>query len=267
MRGRRRGLRISGFSLRVRRGAARVFAVHFRPGTDTALALTTAVAFSFVYYIDAHSQSALLTFLVFTVFGTGLLCVILPAFYVLVIRGEPLTNLGITKRRWGLALALSAFFAAGSLPRLLDLAAAHPEVDLAAHLLGNALILWEPFFVYGWLQLRFERAFGILPGIFLAALCFAGYHLGTFPLAAVVGFLVVGLLQAALFRAVGANLLVLWPLMTAVGSAIGTLQVGFAFGWDSVPEAAVLLLVQLAAVAAFARWPGRGTEGAGEARP
>jgi hypothetical protein len=232
------------------------------------LALTTAVAFSFVYYIGARSESALLTLLLFTGFGTGLLCVILPAFYVLVIRGEPLTNLGITKRRWGLALALSAFFAAGSLPRLLDVAAAaDPEVDLAAHLLGNGLVLWEPFFVYGWLQLRFERAFGILPGIFLAALCFAGYHLGTFPLAAVVGFVVVGLLQATLFRAVGANLLVVWPLMAAVGSAIGTLQGGFVFGWDSVPEAAALLLVQLAAIAAFARWPRRRTERAGEATP
>ncbi len=260
-------MRIGGFSLQVRRGAARIFAVRFRPRADTALALTTAVAFSFVYYIGARSQSALLSFLLFTVFGTGLLCVILPAFYVLVIRGEPLTNLGLTKRRWGLALALSAFFAAGSFPRLLDVAAADLEVDLAAHLLGNALVLWEPFFVYGWLQLRFERAFGILPGIFLAALCFAGYHLGTFPLAAVVGFLVVGLFQAALFRAVGANLLVVWPLMAAVGSAIGTLQGGFVFGWDSVPEAAALLFVQLAAIAAFARWPGHRSERAGEATP
>ena len=264
--GRRGGLRIGDFSQRVRRDAARVFAVRFRPGADTALALATAVAFWFVYYLGARTPSPL-AFLLFTVLGTGLLCVILPAYYMLVIRKEPLANLGITKRRWVLALALSAFFAAGSLPQLLAVAANEPDVDLTAHLLGNGLVFWEPFFVYGWLQLRFERAFGIVPGIVLAALCFAGYHLGTFPLAAVAGFIVVGLLQGALFRAVGANLLVVWPLMATVGSAIGTLQGGFVFGWDSVPEAVALLIVQLAAIAVFARWPGRRTERSGAATP
>ena len=185
----------------VRQGAAKIFEVRFRPGADTALALATAVAFGVVYYTSARIESDLLSFLLFTVIGTGLLCVILPAYYMLVIRKEPLASLGITKRRWVLALALSAFFAAGSLPQLLTVAADQPEVDLTAHLLGNGLVFWEPFFIYGWLQLRFERAFGTVPGIVLATLCFAGYHLGTFPLEAVAGFIVVGLLQGALFRA------------------------------------------------------------------
>lgn len=240
-------------SIGVRQGAAKIFEVRFRPGADTALALATAVAFGVVYYSSAHIESDLLSFLLFTVLGTGLLCVILPAYYMLVIRKEPLASLGITKRRWVLALALSAFFAAGSLPQLLTVAADQPEVDLTAHLLGNGLVFWEPFFIYGWLQLRFERAFGIVPGIVLATLCFAGYHLGTFPLEAVAGFIVVGLLQGALFRAVGANLLVVWPLLATVGSAIGTLQGDFVFGWDSVPEAVALLVVQVTAIAAFAR--------------
>ena len=63
------------------------------------------------------------SFVLFTVFGAGLLCVILPAYYMLIIREELLANLGITKRRWVLALALSALFAAGSSPQLLALAA------------------------------------------------------------------------------------------------------------------------------------------------
>ena len=258
---------IGDSSQRVKRATARVFAVHFRPGTDTALALATAVAFFFVYFIGARIESSVLSFLLFTVVGTGLICVIVPAYYMLVIRDEPLANLGITKRRWGLALGLSAFFAAGSLPQLFAVAADEPEVDLAAHLLGNGLVFWEPFFVYGWLQLRFERAFGILPGIVLASLCFAGYHLGTFPLEAVAGFVAVGLLQGALFRAVGANLLVVWPLLATVGSAIGTLQGDFVFGWDSVPEAVALIVVQLAAIAVFARWHRQRKERTGAAAP
>lgn len=126
-------------------------------------------------------------------------------------------------------------------------------MDLAPHLLVNALALWEPFFVFGWLQLRFERAFGVLPGAVLAALSFGVYHLGTFPLSAVLALVGFGLLYAALFRALGATLLALWPLAWAVGSGIGTLQGGFAFGWASVPGAVVLLLAQAGVIMVFAR--------------
>ena len=231
-----------------------IFSVRLEPGTDTVLAFATAVAFSFVYFFATHTESMLASFLVFTALGTGVVCVVLPAFYVLVVRREGPEALGVTARRWRLSLAISAVFAAGSLPAVLQAAAWTPGADLAPHLLVNALSLWEPFFVFGWLQLRFERAFGILPGVVLAALSFGAYHLGTFPLPAVLALVGFGLLYATLFRAAGANLLVLWPLTWAVGSGIGTLQGGFAFGWDSVPSAVVLLVVQTAAIALFARW-------------
>jgi membrane protease YdiL (CAAX protease family) len=219
---------------------------------DTVLAFATAVAFSLTYFFSARIDSALASFLVFTVLGTGVVCVLLPVSWVLVVRGEGLAALGITTFRWRLALAISAFLAAGSFPELLR-AARHPGADLAPHLLVNALALWEPFFVFGWLQLRFERAFGVLPGVVLAALSFGVYHLGTFPLPAVFALVGFGFLYAALFRAVGANLLVLWPLTWAVGSGIGTLQGGLAFGWSSAPGAVALLLVQTVAIVLLAR--------------
>lgn len=173
------------------------------------------------------------------------------------VKREGLGSIGITARLWWLALPISAFLAIGSLPALLELAEASPSAALTQHLIVNGLLLWEPFFVHGWLQLRFERAFGILPGILLAALCFGAYHLGTFPIPAILALVGFGLLYGALFRAVGANLLVLWPLTWAVGSGIGTLQGGFIFGWTFVPGAAGLLAVQVAAIALFARHAGR----------
>lgn len=230
-----------------------ILSTRFEPGVDTALACATLVAFSFIYYFGTHTGSALASFLVFTVLGTGILCVILPAFYMLVVRREPLESLGLTRRRWWLALVISLVFAAGSLPAVFEAAEQTPGAELAPHLLANGLILWEPFFVFGWLQLRFERAFGILPGIILAALSFGAYHLGTFPLTGVIGLVAFGLVYAVLFRALGATLLVLWPLTWAVGSGIGTLQGGFTFGWGVVPGAVVLLAAQIAAVALFAR--------------
>lgn len=230
-----------------------IVSARFDPGVDTVLAFATAILFSLIYYFGAHTKSAIASFVIFTVLGTGIVCVLLPAFYMLVVKSEPLDSLGITKRRWRLSLAISLFFAAGSLPSVLQLVEQTPGADLAPHLLVNGLLLWEPFFVFGWLQLRFERAFGILPGIILAALCFGAYHLGTFPLAGVLGLVGFGVFYAVLFWTLGANLLVLWPLTWAVGSGIGTLQGGFAFGWESVPSAMVLLLVQAAVITLFAR--------------
>lgn len=239
------------------RHVRRILELRFRPGADTGLALLTAMLFTGLYYAGTHSRSPLVSFLLLTLLGTGVVCVILPAFYVLRVRREDLESLGITRRLWWLALPLSAFLGLGSLPALLGLAETRPGVPLLPHLIVNGLSLWEPFFVHGWLQLRFERAFGILPGILLAALCFGGYHLGTFPTPAILALVGFSLLYGALFRAVGANLFMLWPLIWAVGSGIGTLQGGFVFDWTSVPGAAVLLAVQVAAMALFARHTGQ----------
>lgn len=46
---------------------------------------------------------------------------------------------------------------------------------------AGAVSLFEPLFVFGWLQLRFEKDWGVLPGILLAALGYALYHVGYMP--------------------------------------------------------------------------------------
>ena len=47
--------------------------------------------------------------------------------------------------------------------------------------------------MFAWLQLRFERAFGILPVIFSAGLAMGAYHIGTFPLSGVLTMALFGL--------------------------------------------------------------------------
>jgi hypothetical protein len=47
-------------------------AVRLDPGADTAVALATTVTLSFIYFFGARTDSALASFLVFTVLGTGI---------------------------------------------------------------------------------------------------------------------------------------------------------------------------------------------------
>ena len=228
--------------------------VKWAPGSDTAVACVTVLAMVAVYFAISHLEPTLhvARFLLVVVFGSLFLTVLFPAYYVLRIRDEGLRELGITTRRWRVALLISIVLALTSLPTLLAQAAQHPGVNLLPHVLFNGLILWEPFFVHGWLQLRFERAFGVLPGILLAGLCFGGYHIGTYPWGGVVKIMGIGMFYGGLFR-LTRNLLTLFPLTWAVSSGIGTLEGNLEFGWDAVAVYAVVLLMQIAALAVLAR--------------
>ena len=90
-------------------------------------------------------------------------------------------------------------------------------------------------------------AFGIVPGVLLAALSFAAYHIGSYPPATLIVLLITGLFYAVLFR-LTSNLLILWPLLWSMGSSIGTLMGGTQFTWMEVVIWAVILLVQLGGI-------------------
>lgn len=225
-----------------------IFTFRWRPGQDTAVALATALLMIPVYFLGTHAKNSSAGLLVFTIFGNGFLNVLFPAYYLLVIRKAGPEELGITTRRLWLAVLLSvvcSVFMAKGLQREL---ASHRDIDLLPQLIFNAVILWEPFFVFGWLQLRFERAFGILPGIVLAALSFGAYHLGTYPLSGVASLVVFGLVFAILFRTTK-NLLTLWPATWAVVSSIGTIQGNMRFGWNEIAIYTAILVVQIVAIA------------------
>jgi membrane protease YdiL (CAAX protease family) len=221
--------------------------IRWHPGRDTIIALLTAVLMIPIYYTGTHERSGLAGLFVFVIFGNGILNVLFPAYYVLLLRGEGPEGLGITTRRLWLAVLLSLVCSLFSWKGLQREAALSPDVDLLRQLVFNGIILWEPLFVFGWLQLRFERAFGILPGIVLAAICFGAYHLGTFSLPGVVGLVVVGVICGVVFR-ITKNLLTLWPATWAVFSSIGTMQGKMHFGWDQIAIYGVILLIQIAAI-------------------
>lgn len=80
-----------------------------------------------------------------------------------------------------------------------------------------AVGLFEAIFFRGWLQLRFEAAFGLVPGLLISALCYSLYHIGYGMEAEEPLFLFfLGITFGAMFR-LTKNIFVLWPLYTPVG--------------------------------------------------
>ena len=225
------------------------------PNADTLVALLTEIAMIAAYWTAAHlltrGWDGVLVFGVLTNLGLN---VLFPVWWIAYHRKQPLSELGITTRRWLPSLLIGAGLAAFSSFRLRQMAAG---IDWVPHVLFNGVILWEPFFVHAWLQLRFDRAFGIVPGILLAGLSFAAYHIGTYPPAGLVTLLISGLIFAAIFR-LTSNLLIVWPLVWSVASSIGTLMGEMQFAWNQVAAWSVILLAQLGFIA-YTWWRQRNT--------
>ncbi len=192
----------------------------------------------------------MLNTLIFGLVGNVVLGVLFPVYYLLRLRGERPDELGITTRRWWLAALLSLALSAISWLGLVRIPL-QPGASLLPQILVNGLMLWEPFFVFGWLQLRFERAFGMLPGILLAGIAMGAYHLGTFGLSGVLIMVVFGISFVAVFR-VTRNLLSMWPLTWAICASIGTLSGGIFFHWSEVFIYAMILAIQLVGITIIA---------------
>jgi hypothetical protein len=229
-----------GTQQRTHRGVSKW--VRWTPNGDIVLALATELWMVGAYYAVTHwASSDLAAIAVFYIPTNLIVNVLLPVWWIAYHRKQPLSELGITTRRWLLSLLISVGLAAFFSFRLVQVAAG---IDWLPHVIGNAVILWEPFFIHGWLQLRFDRAFGIVPGVLLAGLCLAGYHVGTYPLEGVIALLFFGLIYATTFR-LTSNLLIMWPLTWCVGSSLGTLMGDAQLTWNQVAIWSVVLLIQL----------------------
>ncbi|MGE5376877.1 MAG: CPBP family intramembrane glutamic endopeptidase [Bacteroidota bacterium] len=175
----------------------------------------------------------------------------IPVYWVTQVDKQPVSALGLTLRKWLPSLALSVllsmvvvfpFFLGGA--RILSTA----WMPMAA---AGALSLFEPLFVFGWLQLRFEKDFGVLPGILLAGLGFAIYHAGYMPQAMQYQFYD-AVLWAVCFRLTG-SLLVTWPILWAATSAWVCLGGNSClYNWSMVVTWGLMLLIEIAYIAFMA---------------
>jgi hypothetical protein len=212
------------------------------PSSDTLMALFTEIAMIVLYWTTTHLlRSGWDDVLVFWVLTNLGLDVLFPVWWIAYRRKQPLSELGITTRHWLPSLLIGVLLAAFSSLRLRQMAS---DVNWLPYVLFNAIILWETFFVFSWLQLRFDRAFGIVPGVLLAGLSFAAYHIGTYPPAMLIVLLIIGLVYASISR-LTSNLLIVWPFVWSVASSIGTLMSGMQFTWKQVAIWSVILVIQL----------------------
>lgn len=219
----------------------------FRPTASTPVVIISVFIMWFLYYGGSNIKGIAAEALFIGGVMLGL-STIFVAWYVHKYERGILSDLGIHTKRLKTALGVSAFFGLGSIPYYFQLADTQglSVADALPHLAWSLLMLWEVLFVFGWLQIRLDRAFGAIPAICITPLAFMLYHIGSIPGEQFVGLLAAGLAGAVIFRLVKMNIFVLWPFAWCVASAIGTLSSSnLVRSWSNVALMAFVVVMQL----------------------
>jgi hypothetical protein len=169
---------------------------------------------------------------------------------MIVVRKRPLSDLGITAKRLGMSLVIQVILAILLfLSRFRELNS--PALEELIPLIALALTIgfFEALFWRGWVQLRLEEAFGILPGIVLGAALYALYHIGYgMPTNEIAFLFLIGLMFAVVFR-LTCNIFILWPLFQPIGQLITLINDGL-----SLPLLAALGFIEVLVVMLVMVW-------------
>ena len=226
----------------------------WRPNRDTLVALLSyglvvaGLYMAFQVFSTDRVAANFITFGPVTLAGLG---VVLPVFYTVLVRRRPLADVGLTVRHLLPSLILGLLLGWDTYRNTLgtlNLVWTRETVPLVV--MALTVGLFEAIFFRGWLQLRFEEAFGVVPGVVLGALCYSLYHVGYGMGWNELLFLFgLGLIFAVAFR-LTRNVAVLWPFYTPIGGLYTNLTEGLTMPFEATYGFLLTLGLMLAAVVA-----------------
>jgi len=211
--------------------------VRCQPNVDTLVAFGSYVLVvaglyvAFQVFTTERVAANFITFGPVTLAGLG---VALPAFYTALGRRRPLSDLGLTVRGLLPSLVLSLLLGWDTYNNTLaGLDVGWTRMQIPLVVMSLVVGLFEAVFFRGWLQLRFEEAFGLVPGLILGAACYSLYHVGYGMTGDEILFLFgLGLVFGGIFR-LTKNVFALWPFYTPVGGLYTNLREGLTMPFEA----------------------------------
>lgn len=193
--------------------------------------------------------------LLFAFFGGGMLVGVgIPIIYTVWGRRRSLASLGLSSVGLPKVAGLALLFAVTQFAVTFWGYGAFPDTQSVITLLAMALVvgIFETIFFRGFVQGRLESSFGRVPAVFGAALLYGVYHVGYGMGSDEMVFLIGLGIVYALAYATTSNFLVMWPLLTPMGSFFAQLEGGELVG--RLPWAALLGIADVVALMATVLW-------------
>ena len=210
-------------SISIPGAASRAFKLRWCPSPDVLMVVVSWLLISATLYLATDvigdqiggglPYFGLMTFLAATLFGIGI-----PLYWVVIGRRRPLADLGLHTRWLSTSLIVQLILTA-VLYRFVLADISMPSLAGLIPLVALSLVLgfFEAVFWRGWVLLRLEESFGLIPALLLSALMYTSYQIG-FGIATLDIFLIfsLGLIFGIAFR-LTKNVFVLWPGLQPIG--------------------------------------------------
>ena len=188
------------------------------------------------------------------IFGLG---VVFVSLYVEKNGSNVMEELGFTKRKMIPSIIIDIVLAAGLLAIFLKDQVPENVISLK-NLYGALYIImagiFEMTFIYGFLRMTFEKAFGIIPAILLTSVFYSLHHAGFQP--EFLHLFLVGLMYSSVFY-ITKNMLIIFPFFWGVGALWDVLVSSEAGDEIKNPVSfsiAIVILVLSAAWFLFRKW-------------
>lgn len=225
----------------------------FKPSKELFAVLLSWIIVTSIFYIAFNvitTQRVALHFITFGIVGIAFFGILAPVIWNTIVMKRPLSDLGIKRDKLVISIVLCIVFSSIQyfltiknieIPSLVELI---PLITMAV-----TVGLYENIFYRGWVQLRMEESFGILPGILLSAVIYSLYHIGYgMPISEMFTLLIVGLVYSSIFR-ITSNIFILFPFLTPSGAIFTQIKDGLTlpfpatYGFADIIVFCVIVLV------------------------
>lgn len=237
-----------------------IFTFRWKPSNDLAVValswlLVVAALYAATEVVGVEALGGMGYFFLYAVVGATLFGIGIPLYWTVVVRKRPVADLGITTRLLGLSLILQLVFSVPLYMVTLGTVQLPPTNELLPLIaLSLTIGFFEAVFWRGWVLLRLEAAFGVIPAILLGSALYAAYHVGYgMPLSEMTFLFFVGIMYSVVFRLIK-SIWILWPIFQPMGQLVTLIRDGLSLPLLAALGFAEVLILMLVLVWFAARY-------------
>ncbi len=192
--------------------------LHFDIDNENIFGLICGLIMIFLSIAMIFFNNDILNIILRDIFMILLLGFFTPLYYILIVKKKKLSVLGFHKNKLIASIAINVIAGASLLFMFISKSEENISFDINSFYAVLYILVagvFEMIFIYGFLRYEFERAFGILPAIFITAIFYSLHHAGFQP--EFIKLFFVGIMYVTVFYFTK-NIFAIFPFFWGVGA-------------------------------------------------